>query len=70
MAAPEGLLAQLTAWHKDGVHKLTSVVERHKSELSELIQAAEAEILELVQPFEADRPRGKRRAGSRVQKVS
>jgi hypothetical protein len=61
-AAPHALLAQLTAWHKDGVQKLTSAVERHTSSLKALIEQAEAEIAELVQPFAAHNPRSKRRA--------
>ena len=52
MPAPDGLLAALTSWHKDGVQKLTYVVDKHKAALSALIAQAEEEILELVLPLQ------------------
>jgi len=70
MAAAEGLLAHVAAWHKEGLQKLTSAVDKHKVAIAALIQQAEAEILELVQPFENDKPRNKRRAAAKQQQVS
>jgi hypothetical protein len=70
MAAPDGLLAALTTWHKEGVHKLTSVVEKHRAALAELIQNAEAELLQLVHPTEQEKHRSKRRAGGTKAVVS
>ena len=67
MAAPDGLLAQLSLWHKDGIQRLTTAVDKHKAVLSQLIQQAEAEILELVQPFEDEKPRTERRARGKQQ---
>lgn len=64
MAAPDGLLAHLSALQKDGMQRLTSLVDVHKAALSLLIEKASAEILELVQPFESEKPRNKRNKGA------
>ena len=65
---PDGLLLQLASWHKEGLQRLTAVVDKHKASLAVLIQLAEADIVELVAPFaEAEKPRNKRRTGAKQQ---
>jgi hypothetical protein len=69
MAAAEALLAHVAAWHKQGLQKLTSAVDKHKAALSLLIDQADAEIRDLVAFCNTKKPRKKGRAAAKQQAV-